>query len=713
MNQPDIPTYPQGISLQVGVHHATILKYLTSGGYAQVYQAKISPPDSRTGSDIVCLKRLIVPDKASLNTPRAEVDAMKLLRNFDHVVSYIDSNAAKSGLHNGAYEVLLLMEFCAEGGLIDFMNTRLQNRLQEFEILNIMSQVTQGVAAMHSLEPPLLHRDIKIENVLISNSGEYKLCDFGSVCGVIRPPTSQQEFNFVQHDILKNTTAQYRAPEMIDLSRHLPIDEKSDIWALGVFLYKLCYYTTPFEKAGEAAILHSRYEYLAYPHYSDNLKNLIRLMLANQPSQRPNICQVLEEVSRLQGIPCPIKNFYLERAIHRSTLMPHQQQNNHHHHQQQQQQQLQQQQQQIQQQQQQIQQQFHIHQEQIRGLHQSLSFPSLNSPLHNAQNITPNNVILTGVPLSAHASNDPAVVNNSFNVAATAKLQQIHIGTTDKNANILTNQRSRTMPDDQMSDYIGRTTSAGRGDISKIVASNPTLFDKTSKSEVNSTGSLAENIASIASEKISSLKNQNLSQSSSTGSSHRSIIVNDGDLTKLEKVQTSKEFEADSPIPVSKAKHHSLPSNFSSSIKIGNGEGTLTTSDSNQSDNNSIQDRMKNLIDNADNIPINKIASDYGKYTKSSDNFGKDSGEEMNDKENIKTANSGTRNQPKKNKKEKPVPAKKPAHLRPQKPPKPTFLAGKRKLDKNKSDVKTSSESMEPNLETLTEEFNKRFPNIS
>lgn len=311
MNQPQIPLYQPGTLLTVGSHKVQVVKYLTSGGFAQIYTVQISPPDKFTNTNVACLKRVIVPDKPSLNTLRAEVDTMKLLRNNAHVVSYIDSHAAKFNPNEGSYEVFLLMEYCDMGGLIDFMNTRLQERLREDEILNIMSQVTQGIAAMHALHPPLLHRDIKIENVLLTSKGEYKVCDFGSVCGIIRPPSNAQEVSYVQHDIMKNTTAQYRAPEMIDLYRGLPIDEKSDIWALGVFLYKLCYYTTPFEKNGEAAILHATFQFPNYPQYSDRLKKLITYMLMEQPSQRPNSYQVLEEVSSMQNVQCPIPNFYL------------------------------------------------------------------------------------------------------------------------------------------------------------------------------------------------------------------------------------------------------------------------------------------------------------------------------------------------------------------------------------------------------------------
>ncbi|CAD1779416.1 similar to Saccharomyces cerevisiae YIL095W PRK1 Protein serine/threonine kinase [Maudiozyma barnettii] len=315
MNQPQIPLYQPNQTLTVGSHQVKVVRYLTSGGFAQVYKVEFSPIDPYINSNLGCLKRVIIPNKQNLNMLRAEVEAMKLLKNNRHVVSYVDSHAAKSITIPGNYEVFLLMEYCEKGGLIDFLNTRLQNRLNDDEILNIMSQITQGIAAMHALQPSLVHRDIKIENVLIAANGDFKICDFGSVCGVVRPPRNNQELEYVKHDIMRNTTAQYRSPEMLNLTSGFPIDEKSDIWAMGVFLYKICYYTTPFEKAGESAILQARFQFPAIPIYNDRIKNLIKVMLSKLPTNRPNVCQVLEEVSRIQGKQCPIKNFYLERAI--------------------------------------------------------------------------------------------------------------------------------------------------------------------------------------------------------------------------------------------------------------------------------------------------------------------------------------------------------------------------------------------------------------
>lgn len=233
-------------------------------------------------------------------------------------MQYIDSHAARNANGPG-YEVFLLMEYCSRNGLIDFMNERLRERLSEAEVLTIGSNIAEAVFCMHFLDQALLHRDLKIENVLISGDGKFKLCDFGSVSPVLRPPRNQMELRILDDDIQRHTTVQYRSPEMVDIYRGFPIDEKSDIWALGVFFYKLCYYITPFEQQGQMAILNAQFSFPAQPHYSDGLKHLISVLLREDPRNRPNIYQTIQELSRLRGVPVPdhITKMYFQRKEER------------------------------------------------------------------------------------------------------------------------------------------------------------------------------------------------------------------------------------------------------------------------------------------------------------------------------------------------------------------------------------------------------------
>lgn len=302
-------TFLPGTKVQVGSHRVVIDRYLSEGGFAHVYVVTLPKPVD--GHEKAVLKRVAVPDKEHLANMRNEVETMKRLRGHKQIVKYIDSHA--SSLKQGGYEVFLLMEWCNGGGLIDFMNTRLTRRLTEPEIVKIFTDVAEGVACMHYLRPPLMHRDIKVENVLITlegNTRTFKLCDFGSAAQARPAATSAAEGRQIEDDIQRHTTLQYRSPEMVDVYRKQPIDEKSDIWALGCFLYKLCYYTTPFEEVGRMAILNASFKYPGYPKFSDELKLLIASMLREQPSQRPNIYQVLAKTSKMDGRPLAVKDIY-------------------------------------------------------------------------------------------------------------------------------------------------------------------------------------------------------------------------------------------------------------------------------------------------------------------------------------------------------------------------------------------------------------------
>ncbi|GAP89229.1 putative nak bike protein kinase [Rosellinia necatrix] len=306
-------TFVPGTKIQVGEHRVVIQRYLSEGGFAHVYLVRLPRPVD--GTDQAVLKRVAVPDKDTLRAMRTEVETMKRLKGHRPIVTYLDSHASE--LKGGGYEVFLLMEYCDGGGLIDFMNTRLQHRLTEPEILNIFSDIAEGVACMHYLKPPLLHRDLKVENVLITVQGskkKFKLCDFGSAAPPKAAPQTVVECRLIDEDIQRHTTMQYRSPEMVDVYRKQPIDEKSDIWALGVLLYKLCYYTTPFEDQGQLAILNASYRFPSYPVFSDRLKQLIASMLRENQASRPNIYQVLRESCAMQGRELPIHDIYSNRS---------------------------------------------------------------------------------------------------------------------------------------------------------------------------------------------------------------------------------------------------------------------------------------------------------------------------------------------------------------------------------------------------------------
>ncbi|KAL5519560.1 AKL1 [Sanghuangporus vaninii] len=287
-----------GQMISVNKYNVQVEKYLSQGGFAHVYLVRTAEPVFGTTHHV--LKRIAVPNEAMLNDVKKEVDIMRILKGHPNIVYLID--AAWHRMSNGMFEVFILMEFCQGGGIIDMMNRRLRERLTEAEILQIFVDVCEGVAAMHNLRPPLLHRDLKVENILQASATSFKLCDFGSATPVPqRHPSSMQELRALEADLNKHTTLQYRAPEMVDVYLRRPIDEKSDVWALGVLLYKLCYYTTPFEEHGILAILNVQYKFPPYPVYSQQLNALIASMLREHNVHRPSVFEVLNTVHQMRG----------------------------------------------------------------------------------------------------------------------------------------------------------------------------------------------------------------------------------------------------------------------------------------------------------------------------------------------------------------------------------------------------------------------------
>ena len=96
----------------------------------------------------------------------------------------------------------------------------------------------------------IIHRDLKVENVLQSSHvNEFKLCDFGSATKQVIPKgvqLSMEQVRILSDEIDKYTTIAYRAPEICNLFHSKGITNKIDIWALGIILYKLCFFVSCF-----------------------------------------------------------------------------------------------------------------------------------------------------------------------------------------------------------------------------------------------------------------------------------------------------------------------------------------------------------------------------------------------------------------------------------------------------------------------------------
>lgn len=88
---------------------------------------------------------------------------------------------------------------------------------------------SRAVNVLHTRDPPVAHRDLKLENVLVARDQVYKLCDFGST-SLHRGPVRRDELGAMEADLQRFTTAAYRAPEQVDMFSGNDMDERVDIW---------------------------------------------------------------------------------------------------------------------------------------------------------------------------------------------------------------------------------------------------------------------------------------------------------------------------------------------------------------------------------------------------------------------------------------------------------------------------------------------------
>uniref|UniRef100_A0A674CYB6 Cyclin-G-associated kinase n=1 Tax=Salmo trutta TaxID=8032 RepID=A0A674CYB6_SALTR len=251
----------------------------------------------------LCVKRLLSHEEEKNKEIIQEVCFMKKLSGHPNVVQFSSAaSIAKEESDTGQAEFLILTELC-KGQLVDFIKRVEQKGPMSCDtVLKIFYQSCRAVQHMHKQKPPIIHRDLKIENLLISHQGTIKLCDFGSSTTIAHYPDyswSAQKRSMVEDEITRNTTPAYRTPEMIDLYSNFPINEKQDIWALGCILYLLCFKQHPFEEGAKLQIVNGKYAIpqndIKYTVYHE----LIRSMLKINPEERLSITELVNQLQEI------------------------------------------------------------------------------------------------------------------------------------------------------------------------------------------------------------------------------------------------------------------------------------------------------------------------------------------------------------------------------------------------------------------------------
>jgi serine/threonine protein kinase len=220
-----IPEHQQQ-QLSIGGRTVSLRKKLGEGAYSFVFLVQ----DIRSGQ-LFALKRILAQDKESDNLAKAEIQVMELVGRHPGLVR-LEGYCSRVGPGRGQMEYFLLLENCPNGSLMNRLKSLESKgeRIPEKQALEMLLEMTKGVLQLHRLLPPVAHRDLKMENVLVGEDGKLKICDFGSCTSRAKVYSTQEEIAAEEERIAKFSTPSYRAPEMVDLYQKVKVDEKVDIW---------------------------------------------------------------------------------------------------------------------------------------------------------------------------------------------------------------------------------------------------------------------------------------------------------------------------------------------------------------------------------------------------------------------------------------------------------------------------------------------------
>jgi serine/threonine protein kinase len=205
-----------------------LIRLLGRGGFSEVWLAE----DTKTGLKIAL--KIYAPGTG------LDEDGVQLFsQEFSLVFNFNHSNLLRPSHYDVCDRMpYLIMPFCERGSAV-----KLVGKISEKDAWNFLHDVAAGLAYLHEQETPVIHRDIKPDNVMVGNNGRFMITDFGissGMHGTLRKNATVKQYTAAG-------TVAYMAPEQFD--DDLPI-KANDIWALGATVYELITGAPPFGDYG-------------------------------------------------------------------------------------------------------------------------------------------------------------------------------------------------------------------------------------------------------------------------------------------------------------------------------------------------------------------------------------------------------------------------------------------------------------------------------
>ena len=260
-----------------------IVRSLGGGGMAEVYLAHDELLDRDVAVKV--LRSQYASDKEFVERFRREAKSAASLTH-PNIVSIHDRGETEDGTY------YILMEYVPGGTLKEHVLRK--GPLAPDTAIDVATQVAEALKAAH--EKGVIHRDIKPQNILLTNSGEVKVADFG-----IARATSAAALTQTGHVL---GSVHYMSPEQ---AMGTYVDARSDLYSLGVVLYEILTGEQPFkaEVPMGVAMKHAnerpRSPKEVDPRVPEGISAVTAKLLAKNPADRyPSAAEVIKELERVK-----------------------------------------------------------------------------------------------------------------------------------------------------------------------------------------------------------------------------------------------------------------------------------------------------------------------------------------------------------------------------------------------------------------------------
>ena len=251
-----------------------ILDKLGDGAYSVVYKVKRKEDKKTYALKKVKLQSLSDKEKQNALNEVRILASVKSTFVISYKEAFIDENDKS---------LCIVMEYADKGDLYQKITQfkKIGRLMEEIDIWKIFIQMTKGLKALHDLK--ILHRDLKSANIFLFSDGSAKIGDLNV------SKVAKKGLGYTQ-----TGTPYYASPEVW---RDQPYDSKSDIWSLGCVTYEMIALHPPFRAENMEAlynkVIKGQYGKIS-DIYSNDLSEIIKLLLKTNASERPSCGQILK-----------------------------------------------------------------------------------------------------------------------------------------------------------------------------------------------------------------------------------------------------------------------------------------------------------------------------------------------------------------------------------------------------------------------------------